>query len=439
MASSIAQAGFAVDAADLKRRVNSSTTTSSTTTSTTATVVSDKAAAPVSKASAKGSSNPDKEIWWANGVFVVLTHVAALASILFYTPKWQTLVLSAISIELATLGITMGYHRLWSHRSYKAGVLLRSALAFMGTLGFQGSIKWWVLRHRLHHRYTDDPVHDPYAATRGFYHSHIGWIFEKPVYSRMKLVDASDLNADPIVRFQHKYYQLLALLSGFVIPTILGSLWGDALGAYLYAGFVVRVIVWHVTFCINSFAHWLGDQKFSAEMSARGTLLLALLTQGEGHHNFHHEFPKDYRNGVHTLDWDPTKWLIWLSAKVGLAWDLYTVPENEIQKAVVVTAEKKAQELRSKLDWGVDVSALPSWTMQEVSERVTNKGQELLVIDGFVLDVADFKEKHPGGAKILKGYYGKDATETFFNGSLNNHSQSARTYLAMLRVAKVAK
>ncbi|KAJ3191111.1 hypothetical protein HDU67_005998, partial [Dinochytrium kinnereticum] len=152
----------------------------------------------------------------------------------------------------------------------------------------------------------------------------------------------------------------------------------------------------------------------------------------------HHEFPKDYRNGLHPLDWDPTKWLIWISGRLGLAWDLYTVPENEIKKAMILTAEKKSNEIRDKVDWGPDPTLLPTMTMTEMAKAVSEDGKELMAIDGYVLDVSTFKDRHPGGSKILKGYYGKDATQTFFKGTLNNHSLSARTYLGMLRVAKVA-
>ncbi|KAJ3062466.1 hypothetical protein HDU98_001684, partial [Podochytrium sp. JEL0797] len=137
------------------------------------------------------------QTWWINGVFVAAAHVVALLTIALVTPKWQTVALTCASIVLGELGITMGYHRLWSHRAYTATVPLRVILAIMGTMGFQGSIKWWVLRHRLHHRYTDDSIHDPYSASRGFWFSHMGWIFEKPTYTRMALVDASDLNDDP--------------------------------------------------------------------------------------------------------------------------------------------------------------------------------------------------------------------------------------------------
>ena len=96
----------------------------------------------------------------------------------------------------------------------------------------------------------------------------------------------------------------------FILPTCLGALWGDALGGYLYGGFVSRIILWHTTWFINSLAHSWGEQEFSAENTSRGNHIIALLTMGEGHHNYHHEFPRDYRNGILAIDYDPTKWLI---------------------------------------------------------------------------------------------------------------------------------
>jgi stearoyl-CoA desaturase (delta-9 desaturase) len=257
----------------------------------------------------KGSKDPDA--WWANAAFVIAVHLISAISLTTYTPAIKTIWLTLILFQLGTMGITVGYHRLWSHRAYTARLPFRLALAIMGTLAFQGSIKWWVLRHRLHHRFTDTD-HDPYSAAKGFWFSHMGWIFTKPYYPRLKLIDGSDLNADPVVRFQHKYYVILALSTGIIFPTLIAAIWGDALGGFLYAGLFGRVIVWHSTFCINSFAHWTGDQLYSNEVSARGNLLLAIMTNGEGYHNFHHEFPKDYRNGYGLFDYDPSKWLIWL-------------------------------------------------------------------------------------------------------------------------------
>ncbi|TPX75106.1 hypothetical protein CcCBS67573_g03621 [Chytriomyces confervae] len=377
-----------------------------------------------------------EQVWWINVLFVAAMHAAALATLALVTPTWQTRTLTVLTIIAGELGITMGYHRLWSHAAYTATPPLRILLACMGALGFQGSIRWWVLRHRLHHRYTDDNTHDPYSAKRGFWFSHMGWIFAKPRYERMSMVDARDLDTDSVVVFQHKYFVPVALSLCFVAPFMLGLCWDDGYAAFLYAGIVARIVIWHLTFCINSFAHWIGDQEFSTESTARGTFLLAVLTQGEGYHNFHHEFPKDYRNGIHPLDWDPTKWLIYLAARIGLASNLYTYPENEINKARVTTMEALAREARKKLDWGPSVDSLPilSWNVESISQSV---GHDVWIgLDGFVLDVRAFRSEHPGGQKVVDIYLRKNATKAFY-GVLNNHSKSARSMVEMLRVARI--
>jgi stearoyl-CoA desaturase (delta-9 desaturase) len=384
------------------------------------------------------SRKGEEEAWWMNGAFVIVTHIISLISILTYTPTYYTWVMVFLISQLAMLGITVGYHRLWSHQAYEARLPLRFFLSVLGTLGFQGSIKWWVLRHRLHHRFTDTE-HDPYSAAKGFWFSHMGWIFKKPYYPRMKLVDASDLNADSIVRFQHKYYVPLALSVGIVFPTFLASLWGDAIGGLLFGGFFSRVIIWHSTFCINSFAHWAGEQLYSNEVSARGNLFLALLTHGEGYHNFHHEFPKDFRNGYRLFDWDPSKWFIYtLHTLTNQVPKLSRVPENEVRKAMINMEAIKIQEKREKCDWGVNPSSLPVITFEQYQQKQQQEGKEWILVDEYVLDVSSFKDDHPGGAKVLKNFYGKDSTKAFY-GSLNDHSKSAVAMTAMIRVAKIEK
>lgn len=384
----------------------------------------------------KKETDKGGEAWYANAVFVVAMHIVALYALITHTPKSQTLWLTGILFHLGTLGITVGYHRLWSHRTFTARFPLRLALGIMGTVAFQGSIKWWCLRHRLHHRFTDTD-HDPYSAAKGFWFSHIGWIFSKPYYPRMKLIDASDLNADPVVVFQHRYYVQLALFNGLVLPAIIGAFWGDALGGLLYAGVIGRILVWHSTFSINSFAHWAGDQLYSTEISARGNLLLAIMTNGEGYHNFHHEFPKDYRNGYRLFDYDPSKWFIlFFYTLTNQIKSVYRVPDNEIKKARANIKLYKAQQEREQCDWGVDPKSLPTITYNEYQTRVKDEGKEWILIDEFVLDVKDFKSSHPGGEKILKAYYGRDSTKAFYGG-LNDHTKAARTMLAMFRIARI--
>ncbi|RHZ52158.1 hypothetical protein Glove_464g31 [Diversispora epigaea] len=384
----------------------------------------------------ESSKKVEVEAWYANAVFVIFMHVVALISLIAYTPTSKTLWLAAILFQLGTCGITVGYHRLWSHRAFTARGPLRFALGIWGTLAFQGSIKWWVLRHRLHHRFTDTD-HDPYSAAKGLWFSHIGWIFSKPYYPRLKSVDASDLNADPVVVFQHKYYVPLALFTGLVLPTMVASLWGDALGGLLYAGVVGRIVIWHCTFCINSLAHYTGDQVYSTEISARGNLFLAFITNGEGYHNFHHEFPKDYRNGYRVFDWDPSKWFIlFFYTFTNQVTSMFKVPDNEVKKAKANIELYKAQKTREQCDWGADPKSLPTITYNEFQSKVKDEGREWMLIDEFVLDVKEFKTAHPGGEKILKAYYGKDSTKAFYGG-LNNHTKSARLMLAMLRIAKI--
>jgi stearoyl-CoA desaturase (delta-9 desaturase) len=166
---------------------------------------------------------------------------------------------------------------------------IRVLMAVLGTMAWQGSIKWWVLRHRLHHRFTDTPL-DPYDATRGLWFSHIGWMLEKPTYLRKReLINMSDVCADPVVVWQNKLYPALVILLGFVLPTLLGALlFDDALGGFLYMGCIARVISWNGIFLINSLGHYWGSQPYSVHLSATQSFFLAMLSNGEANHNSHH-------------------------------------------------------------------------------------------------------------------------------------------------------
>jgi stearoyl-CoA desaturase (delta-9 desaturase) len=204
-------------------------------------------------------------------------------------------------------GITAGYHRLWAHRSYNAGKFLQYFLAIAGAGAVEGSIKWWSRGHRAHHRYTDTEL-DPYNAGEGFWYSHMGWMLVKP-RRKPGVADVSDLSKNEVVRWQHKHYIALILFMSFILPTVIPWLaWNDARGGYVYAGFVRLLFVHHSTFCVNSLAHWLGESPFDDKHSPRDHLITALCTIGEGYHNFHHQFPMDYRNAIKWYQYDPTKW-----------------------------------------------------------------------------------------------------------------------------------
>lgn len=371
-------------------------------------------------------------IWWSNAILFISIHLVALTAFLYRPLDWRPYFLCYANWQLATLGITLGYHRLWSHRSYTAQVPLRIALAIMGTMGFQGSIKWWVVRHRLHHRYTDTES-DPYSAERGLFYSHMGWIFRKPYYPKVKLIDLSDLNADPIVRFQHAYFIPLSLTFGLAVPALIGRLWlKDTWMGLLWGGLVARVAIWHCTFLINSLAHYIGDQFYSTDVSARGNVILAMLTNGEGFHNYHHAFPCDYRNGIKPTDWDPTKWIVYTLHKyTSLIPSIRKISPRDIDRARArVALSHSPLSGYARVDKKVD---LPQMTEQMIALRYKDK--PVVIIEGYLVEVGQYAEEHPGGEGLLRAHYGRDATKAFHK--LNHHTAHARGLVEDMRIAQV--
>eukprot|EP01083_Nonionella_stella_P307729 1082784_1 len=154
---------------------------------------------------------------------------------------------------------------------------------------------------------------------------------------------------------------------------------------------------------------------------------------GEGYHNFHHEFPNDYRNGFKWYHYDPTKWFILCMKYVGLAYDLNTFDENEIHKGETNMKQKKLDEEKAKIKYGIDVNVLPIWTKNECKLNMRNaeeNGKIFIVENGIIYDVTEFvaSNKHPGGKSLIIQRKGKDVTQDF-NGRINNHSNAARTLL----------
>ncbi|ORZ35776.1 putative acyl-CoA desaturase [Catenaria anguillulae PL171] len=349
-----------------------------------------------------------------------------------------TLVFAIIYYVITATGVTAGYHRLWSHKSFDAAWPLKLWFALAGAGSVQGSIKWWSRRHRAHHRYTDTDA-DPYSAHRGLLWSHILWLFFKPGPATRRAqakVDMRDLNADWIVTFQHRFFIPIALTMSFAVPAAVAHFgWNDALGGLVWAGLVRMVLLHHATFCVNSLAHYLGEATYDDRRSPKDHLVTALITMGEGQHSFHHSFPNDYRNAYQWCEWDPTKWLIWACSLVGLTWNLKRFPDNEIRKGKLMMQEKKLQALRHELDWGVATDSLPSWSTARFVEEL-RLNPSMIVIEGVAHDVSLFIHDHPGGVGIVKPFLGKDATEAF-NGRVYDHSTAARNLMAHLRVAKV--
>lgn len=372
--------------------------------------------------------------WWKELnylTFAILTITPSVAIYGAFTTelKWQTALWSVIYYFFTGLGITAGYHRLWAHRSYNASKPLEYVLAIAGAGAVEGSIKWWSRGHRAHHRYTDTDL-DPYNAHKGFWYSHIGWMLFKP-RRKPGVADVSDLSRNEVVRWQHRYYVQLILLMGFILPSLVAGLcWGDYRGGFFFAGAARLCFVHHSTFCVNSLAHWLGETPFDDKHTPRDHFITALVTIGEGYHNFHHQFPMDYRNAIKSYQYDPTKWVIWTLAQFGLASHLKTFPDNEVRKGQLTMQLKKLREVQDQLAWPIEQD-LPIISWQAFQDQAQKR--PLILVAGFIHDVSDFADEHPGGRHLIVKYIGKDATTAFFGG-VYDHSNAAHNLLSMKRV-----
>jgi stearoyl-CoA desaturase (delta-9 desaturase) len=325
-------------------------------------------------------------------------------------------------------GITMEYHRLWAHKSFKATNILKALLAFAGAGAAQGSIIWWTRLHRLHHR-KSDTVDDPYGPQKGFLYSHILWIFENRQIKALKQVNINDLKNDPIIYFQHKFYIPISLISGILLPMfiqyyILNDF--NLIGIICYPIAIARCITWHSTWFVNSLAHWLGDQPFSKTdklnvSTSRDHLITALLTLGEGYHNFHHEFPYDFRNAIKWYQYDPTKWLIILCEFFGLVYDKKIVPNNVIQMS---NSHK--------------ITPLNEYKKMSLDEyKKKSQVKNLIIYNNSVYNVTDFIDEHPGGSIYILNSIGK--TDNYVKNNMNNLNNHTHGALNLLETFKIAE
>ena len=283
-----------------------------------------------------------------NSIFLIGTFLTTITAVPLYIWHYG---LSGFQVSLfwfflisTGLSITLGYHRLFSHLTFKASWPVKFYTLLFGAAAFEGSALEWSADHRRHHKFVDHEE-DPYDISKGLFHAHIGWLLFR-TGPETPLTWVRDLQKDRLAWWQHKYYVPVAVATAFALPAVIGWIWGGpvaALGAFLIAGVARVVVVHHMTFCINSLCHWIGDRPYSSDCTARDSILMAVCTFGEGYHNFHHEFQHDYRNGVKPWQFDPTKWTIWLLSKVGLVQGLRTVPEEKILKAQIAEQERRLQ------------------------------------------------------------------------------------------------
>lgn len=279
---------------------------------------------------------------WPISLFLILNPLFALIAtpIYFYYFGFQLDIFAfgLIFAILTNLSITAGYHRLFSHRAYEAHWIVRLGWLLIGASAYQGSCLKWSADHRQHHNKVDSHD-DPYSINKGFWYAHMGWLFLKD--STDQDPKAADLQKDWMVQFQHDHYYTIALVTGFLFPLFVGWLMGSAWGGLILAGSLRIALTQQSTFCVNSLTHTFGRRPYSEDISARDSFWVAVITHGEGYHNYHHRFQTDYRNGIKWYQWDPTKWTIRLLAIFGLAQKLRTISAQEILRVRLQLEEQK--------------------------------------------------------------------------------------------------
>jgi stearoyl-CoA desaturase (delta-9 desaturase) len=277
-----------------------------------------------------------KAINWGTAIFLISYQLILLMTLPFYfyfcDLQVGTVISSIILLWLTGLSITAGYHRYYAHRSYKTNRFVEFFLLYFGTMAVQASALRWSFEHRLHHAFVDTDK-DPYSIQKGFWYAHFLWMLEKLQPIDPKVVP--DLFKNQMVLFQHRHYRILMVLTNVVAFFVVGALFNDYWGAFFLAVWLRIFCLQHFTWFINSLAHTWGSRHFSLEQSAVDNYIIALLTFGEGYHNFHHTFANDYRNGIRWYHFDPTKWLIWSLSKLGLAHNLKRTDALTIKKRLI--------------------------------------------------------------------------------------------------------
>jgi stearoyl-CoA desaturase (delta-9 desaturase) len=256
--------------------------------------------------------------------------IAAVVSLWGYGFGWVEFGVLGGMYVLTALGITVGFHRLFTHKSFETNAVVRFVLAALGSMAVQGSVLRWVAQHRRHHQHSDTPAdpHSPHGrgrglvgVVRGFWHAHIGWAFKPDAAGLDRYV--ADLMKQRSVRWASALFPLWIVL-GLALPAVLGGVltgtWAGVLLGFLWGGLVRVFLVHHVTWSVNSVCHLWGSRPYPDKDHSRNNLVLGVLAMGEGWHNNHHAFPTSARHGLRWWQIDVSYYVIRVMSWLGLAW-----------------------------------------------------------------------------------------------------------------------
>jgi stearoyl-CoA desaturase (Delta-9 desaturase) len=289
---------------------------------------------------------------------VIVPFVATIAAIALLPSSLVSpadLAIAAGMYLVTALGITIGYHRLLTHRSFATSKPLEYAFAALGSMAVQGPVIGWVADHRKHHAHTDregDP-HSPHVGhdrgamgvLRGLWHAHVGWLFTHQGRAERRRY-APDLCEDAGMRWINRHFVAL-VVAGLAVPAaaayaLTGTLAGAATGL-LWGGLVRVFFVHHVTWSVNSVCHFLGTRRFEVDDQSRNVFWLALPSLGEAWHHNHHAFPRSAVHGLRRWELDPSAVVIGLLERLGLAWNVVRItPERQLMKMRGISPESSA-------------------------------------------------------------------------------------------------
>jgi len=269
------------------------------------------------------TSDEHDDIMYPSTLPFILLHVSSLAA--FWSGvTWQAVAIGVTLYWLRMFAITAGYHRYFSHRAYSTSRLFQFVLAFLAQSTAQKSVLWWAAKHRHHHLHSDTPddVHSP--RHKGFFYSHVGWIFHRQ-HDLTDLVKVADFSSFPELRWLHRFEQLPAVILALLCFAIAG--WSGLVVGFVWS----TVLLFHATFCINSLAHVHGRKRYVTGDDSRNNWLLAFFTMGEGWHNNHHAYQSSVRQGFRWWEYDPTFYLLKALSWTGLVWDLKFPPAQVVR------------------------------------------------------------------------------------------------------------
>lgn len=387
--------------------------------------------------------------------------------------------------HVTMLAFTAGYHKHFAHNTFKVrfSVVLYFFITFGAGIGL-GPVRIWAGLHRAHHHYTDDTERDPYLIKRGFLWAQVGWLLKKPkintfyeqfieqefpsqiakeVHNEAKYDISPEIDTDIttddendfspleynlncLLLWQQKYYFVLFVISSIIIPGIL-AVWicqDTVINGIVYVGILRMVWCQLCLLSTESICHskhiqvTIPTQPFNDKNSSINcnNPLFSLLTYGQGHDNFHHEFPHDYRANSSIFSYDPTKWFIRILEKFGLVYDLSKAPENLIMQLKIQQQQHVLNRMKSQLNWGTPISKLPLITPKDFKRIIassSNKNRIYIIIHDIIHDITPFMDQHPGGIPLLKASHGKDATKAFYGG-VYGHLTAAVNLLATMRI-----